>query len=86
MAPGRLAGTPPAAAPPGVEAGGRVVLGPSPGGSYVENVATGEQMGLRKDCGVYAIDVCYEAGDGGIIVLDSGAGVGVWPKAITQDA
>ena len=55
-----------AAASKVVEAGRRAVLDPLPGGSYFENTATGEKLGLRKDRGVYAIDARYESGgDGG---------------------
>ena len=73
-----------AAAAKVVEAGNRVVLDPE--GSYVENIKTKEKMKLRKEKGVYVIDVKYENGDEGAITLDSGAGVSVWPKNWKTDA
>ena len=61
-----------------VEAGNRVVLDPQ--SSYIENIQTREKMALRKDQGVFVFDVKYEDGGMGVITLDSGAGVSVWPK------
>ena len=61
-----------------VDVGNRVVLDPR--SSYIENISTGEKMKLRKDQGVFVFDVRYEDGDMGVITLDSGAGVSVWPK------
>ena len=61
-----------------VEAGNRVVLDPN--GCYIESLATGEKIALRKERGVFVIDVRYESGEEGTITLDSGAGVSVWPK------
>ena len=68
-----------AAAAKVVEAGNRVVVDPNPGASFIENIATGERIALRKERGVYVLDVKYEAGGEGTITLDSGAGVSVWP-------
>jgi hypothetical protein len=61
-----------------VEAGNRVVLDQHC--SYVEHIATGERMHLRKEKGVYVFDVELEDGDKSTITLDSGAGVNVWPR------
>ena len=66
-----------------VEAGNRVVLDAK--GSYVEHVATGERMQLRKEKGVYVFDVVFEDDDQTSITLDSGAGVNVWPKEMKKD-
>jgi hypothetical protein len=63
-----------------VDAGNRVVLDQR--GSYVEHVATGERMHLRKEKGVYVLDVEFEDGDRSTITLDSGAGVNVWPRGL----
>ena len=63
-----------------VEAGNRVVLDPEPGKSFIENIKTGERMKVRVKKGVYVVDVRYEDGKTGVITLDSGAGVSVWPK------
>jgi endonuclease YncB( thermonuclease family) len=63
-----------------VDAGNRVVLDQR--GSYVEHVATGERMHLRKEKGVYVFDVEFEDGDRSTITLDSGAGVNVWPRGL----
>ena len=68
-----------------VEAGNRVVLDPDPEKSYIENLETKEKMKLKKEKGVYILEVKYEAGDIGKITLDSGAGVSVWPKAMKRD-
>ena len=65
-----------------VEAGNRVVLDAK--GSYVEHVATGERMKLRKEKGVYVFDVVFEDDDQASITLDSGAGVNVWPKEMKK--
>ena len=54
-----------------VDAGNRVVLDQR--GSYVEHVATGERMHLRKEKGVYVFDVEFDDGDHSTITLDSGA-------------
>ena len=62
-----------------VASGNRVVLDPQPDRCYVENVKTGERMKLREHKGVYVFDVQYCDGEEGIITLDSGAGVSVWP-------
>ena len=74
-----------AAAAKVVEAGNRVVLDPDPEKSYIENLETKEKMKLKKEKGVYILEVKYEAGDIGKITLDSGAGVSVWPKAMKRD-
>jgi hypothetical protein len=63
-----------------VDAGNRIVLDQQ--GSYVEHIATGERMHLRKERGVYVFDVEFEDGDQSTITLDSGAGVNVWPKEL----
>ena len=68
-----------AAAAKVVEAGNRVVFDPNPGASFIENIATGERIALRKERGVYVLDVKYAAGGEGTITRDSGAGVSVWP-------
>ena len=39
-------------------------------------------MILRKDNGVYVMDVIYADGTAGVITLDSGAGMSVWPKTL----
>ena len=39
-------------------------------------------MILRKDNGVYVMDVVYADGTAGVITLDSGAGMSVWPKTL----
>ena len=69
-----------------VASGNRIILDPKPECSYVENVSTGERMGLREQKGVYVFDVQYHNGQEGTITLDSGAGVSVWPKDWTQHA
>jgi hypothetical protein len=74
-----------AAAAKVVEAGNRVVLGPDPEKSYVENIKTKEKMRLRKEKGVCVIDVKYEDGKEGVITLDSGAGVSVWPRGMRKE-
>lgn len=74
-----------AAAAKVVEAGNRVVLDPDPEKSYIENLETKERMKVKKEKGVYIIEVKYEAGDMGKITLDSGAGVSVWPKSMKKD-
>lgn len=69
-----------------VEAGNRVVMDPVPGQSYVENIATGERMLLKKDKGTYVFEVQYlDDGKTGCITLDSGAGVSVWPKSMKEN-
>ena len=66
-----------------VEAGNKIVLDEE--GSYVENKKTGERMKLRKDRGVYVLDVTYDNGSSGAITLDSGAGVSVWPVGLLKN-
>ena len=60
-----------------VEAENRIVM--EKGGSFIEDVATGEKMKLRVERGTYVFDVKYKSGEEGTITLDSGAGVNVWP-------
>ena len=74
-----------AAAAKVVDAGNKVVLHPNPEETYIENIETKERMKVRKDKGVYVIDVKYEGGDEGAITLDSGAGVSVWPKTMKKE-
>ena len=69
-----------------VASGNRIVLDPRPDESFVENVKTGERMRLREQKGVYVFDVQYGGGEEGTITLDSGAGVSVWPKDMTDYA
>ena len=45
-----------------VDKGNRVVFGPGIGGSYIENVATGERMPMVRERGTYSIEVEYDAG------------------------
>ena len=66
-----------------VDAGNRIVM--EKGGSFIENVATGEKMKLRVDRGTYVFDVKYQNGEHGTITLDSGAGVNVWPEGMLKD-
>jgi hypothetical protein len=63
-----------------VEAGDRIVL--EAGGGCVENLVTGERMEVRQEAGVFVMNVQYEGGDEGKILLDSGAGVSVWPEKL----
>ena len=67
-----------AAASKVIEAGNRVIM--EPGGGYIQNVTTGEKIKLRVDRGVYVFDVKLAEGERGVVALDSGAGVSVWPK------
>jgi hypothetical protein len=62
------------------QAGNRVLLSPEPGGSYIENIKSGERMELRVEKGTFVFDVEFSEGEDGTITLDSGAGVNVWPK------
>ena len=61
-----------------VNAGNRIVLDKQ--GSYVENVDTGERMEVKVQDETFVFDVQYGNGEVGVITLDSGAGVNVWPK------
>ena len=54
-----------AAAAKVVEAGNRVVLDRDPEMCFVENVETQDRMKLRREKGVYVIDVKYEGGGEG---------------------
>jgi len=73
-----------AAASKVVEKGNRVVM--EPGGGYIQNISTGEKIKLRIDRGVYVFDVRLSDGAPGVVALDSGAGVNVWPKTWSNDA
>ena len=59
-----------------VEAGNRIVM--EKGGSFIENVATGEKMKLRVGRGMYVFDVKYNNGEEGTITLDSRASTCGW--------
>ena len=59
-------------------AGNRIVLDKQ--GSYVENVDTGERMEVKVQGETFVFDVQYGNGEPGVITLDSGAGVNVWPR------
>ena len=73
-----------AAASKVVEKGNRVVM--EPGGVFIENIASGERIQLRIDRGVYVFDVKLGDGSPGVVALDSGAGVNVWPKTWSNEA
>ena len=73
-----------AAASKVVEKGNRVVM--EPGGGFIENIASGERIQLRIDRGVYVFDVKLGDGSPGVVALDSGAGVNVWPKTWSNEA
>ena len=73
-----------AAASKVVEKGNRVVM--EPGGGYIQNSSTGEKIKLRIDRGVYVFDVRLNDGAPGVVALDSGAGVNVWPNTWSNDA
>jgi hypothetical protein len=60
------------------EAGNTIVLTAS--GGYVENNQTKEKLKVRKERGVFLMDIVFEDGKEGTITLDSGAGVSVWPS------
>ena len=62
-----------------VAAGNRIVMEPDHGESFIENLVTGEKLELRVDRGTYVFDVEFADGEEGVITLDSGAGVNVWP-------
>jgi len=67
------------------EAGNRIILDPEPGKSFIENISTGERMGLKVVKGTYVFEVKYsDDGEIGNITLDSGAGVSVWPRKMKQ--
>ena len=64
-----------------VEAGNRIVMDPNPEDCYIENKATGEKMRIRQKKGTFFFGVLYtEVAEEGVVTLDSGAGVNVWPK------
>jgi len=73
-----------AAASKVVEKGNRVVM--EPGGGFIENIASGERIQLRIDRGVYVFDVKLSDGSPGVVALDSGVGVNVWPKTWSNEA
>ena len=73
-----------AAASKVVEKGNRVVM--EPAGGFIENIASGERIQLRIDRGVYVFDVKLGDGSPGVVALDSGAGVNVWPKTWSNEA
>ena len=64
------------------EAGNRMVLQDKD--SYIENLRTGERIALRRADGVYKMDVVYDNGEVGMITLDSGAAVNVWPSDLQK--
>jgi hypothetical protein len=66
-----------------VDVGNKVVLDAN--GSYIEHIATGERMELKKKKGVYVFDVILDDDEPMSITLDSGAGVSVWPKGLKKD-
>ena len=68
-----------------VAAGNRVVMVDEPGKSFIENVETKERIPLRVEKGTYVFDVEYENGQFGVITLDSGAGVNVWPEGMLPE-
>ena len=55
-------------------------------GGYIENIATGERIQLRLECGVYVFDVVLPDGKQAVVALDSGAGVCVWPETWKVEA
>ena len=67
-----------------VAAGNRVVMSPEKGGSYIENIESGERLAMRLDRDTYVFDVEYADGKEGSITLDSGAGVSVWPADLQK--
>ena len=73
-----------AAASKVVEAGNRVIM--EPGGEYIQNVTTGEKIKLHIDRGVYVFGVKFSEGDRGVVALEIGAGVSVWPKDWKNEA
>jgi hypothetical protein len=66
-----------------VEAGNYIVMGPD--GGYIEHIASGDKMCMRKDRGTFVLDVEFKNGETGVITVDSGAGVSAWPKEMLQD-
>ena len=63
-----------------VEAGNRIVMDPNPEDCYIANKATGEKMRIRQEKGTFVFDVLHTEVDEGMVTVDSGAGVNVWPK------
>ena len=63
------------------QAGKRIVMDPEEGKSYIENVNTKEKMAIRPHKGTFVIDAQFTDGTMGLITLDSGVGVSVWPKS-----
>jgi hypothetical protein len=72
-----------------VKAGNRIVLDVASDGSdrsFIENKETGERMTVKVgDSNTFVFDVQYENGESGLITLDSGAAVSVWPKALQPE-
>ena len=44
-----------------------------------------ESIQLRMEKGTYVFDVEYQNGEQGTITLNSGAGVGVWPRELQRE-
>ena len=67
------------------QAGNIIVMHPDPDKCFIQNIESGERMRLRENRGTYVFDVIYEdTKEKGIVTLDSGAGVSVWPKSQLQ--
>ena len=66
-----------------VKANSRVVLDEK--ASCIQNKLTGECMEGRIEDETFVFDVEFDNGEDGMITLDSGAGVNVWPKGKMQD-
>lgn len=66
-----------------VRNGNRVVLDED--GSFIMNKATGECMEVKVKDETFIFDVQFENGKSGVITLDSGAGVHVWPKDMLKE-
>ena len=63
------------------QAGNIIVMHPDPDKCFIQNIESGERMMLRESRGTYVFDVIYEdTKEKGVVTLDSGAGVSVWPK------
>ena len=71
-----------------VEAGNEVHFGPNPGDNYVRHTSSGRKMLMKKENGVYVLEVLYKVGKKfvkGKIVVDSGAAECVMPYGMLQD-
>ena len=55
-------------------------------GGFIQSIATGGKIALRAERGVYVFDAKNDDGATGAMVLDSGAGVNVWPQDWWNDA